>query len=106
MPTQVCLEPSCANPAAYRGRCPAHTTDRNRQTRSRNAPLYNTKRWQITRRHKLSLDPLCEQCGHIATDVHHRQAVQAGGAVWAMENLEALCHACHSRQTRREQTTP
>lgn len=102
---RACLEPRCPHPAAYRGRCKSHTTQRNRETVSANRRVYNSKRWQLLRRHKLFNTPLCERCGHIATDVHHRHAIQAGGDPWSMSNLEALCHSCHSSETRREQVT-
>lgn len=103
MPTRLCAEPTCPTPATYRGRCPTHAKQRNRETRSRNTKIYNSKRWQITRRRKLSLTPLCERCGDIATDVHHREDIQQGGSPWAISNLEALCHPCHSQETRRRQ---
>jgi 5-methylcytosine-specific restriction endonuclease McrA len=103
MPTRLCLEPSCPNPVAYRGRCQRHARQRNRETRSTNSKIYNSKRWVMTRRHKLSLTPLCERCDDIATDVHHRNDIQAGGDIWNLDNLEALCHRCHSQETRRRQ---
>lgn len=101
MPVRICMEPRCPELATYRGRCPAHTTKRNRQTRSANKPIYNRKRWQILRRRKLFETPLCERCPEIATDVHHRTDIQDGGDPWDLANLESLCHACHSRETRR-----
>lgn len=104
MPTRLCLEPRCSEPPAYRGRCLTHRTQRNRETRSRNAKVYGTKRWRLLRRKKLKATPICERCDHVlATDVHHRQAIQDGGDPWSMTNLEALCHSCHSQVTRREQ---
>lgn len=63
--------------------------------------VYNSKRWKYLRRHKLHFDPLCEQCGVIATDVHHKHGVVADP--WALDGLEALCHSCHSKVTRAEQ---
>ena len=58
----------------------------------------------MTRRRKLADTPLCERCGQIATDVHHRHDLAQGGNPWALDGLEALCHACHSRETRARQT--
>lgn len=105
-PLRLCQEPTCPDPATHRGRCQRHAKQRNRETRSRNAPLYNSKRWKLTRKKVLSEQPLCpgvlgQPCGMIATDVHHIIDVQAGGDPWARDNLTALCHACHSRITRR-----
>jgi 5-methylcytosine-specific restriction protein A len=112
MPLRVCLEPGCPALSSYRGRCTTHASQRSKETRSQNKPLYNSKRWKLTRQRKLNEMPLCESPpedhdppgDRIATDVHHKQAVQHGGTPWAMDNLEALCHPCHSRKTRREQT--
>jgi 5-methylcytosine-specific restriction endonuclease McrA len=103
MPLRICANPTCPEPAIYRGRCPSHTTQRNRETRSPNKTVYNTKRWDLTRRHVLTQHPLCEQCGAIATQVHHREDIQAGGNPWALDNLEALCGPCHSRISRQRQ---
>lgn len=105
MPIRLCLEPRCPQQAVYRGRCGAHATTRNRQTRSRNTHVYNSRRWKLLRRAYLFDHPLCETegCDLVATDVHHRHAIQDGGPAWEYGNLEALCHAHHSQITRREQ---
>jgi 5-methylcytosine-specific restriction enzyme A len=101
-----CLEPACPNPATYRGRCHQHARTRDRNTNRAGYHLYRTKRWRITRDRYLAEHPICEcehDCGQIATDVHHRTPLDAGGPPWDFSNLQALHHACHSRQTRREQ---
>ena len=104
MPSRICLEPSCPEPAAWRGRCPTHARERNRETRTVNASLYNSKRWKMTRRTKLAANPICECCDNrIATDVHHKIDLREGGDPWAIDGLEALCHACHSQETRARQ---
>lgn len=105
MPTRLCLEPGCPSVATQRGRCPTHSSERNVETRSANRPIYNTKRWRMTRRSFLFSNPLCSKCGVVATDVHHRIDLQQGGDPWRFDNLEALCHRCHSRITRRRQAT-
>jgi 5-methylcytosine-specific restriction endonuclease McrA len=100
------MEPRCPNPTTYRGRCERHAKQRNQQTKSVNAPIYNSKRWQILRRHKLGLNPICERCDNtLANHVHHIVDIQKGGVPFAIGNLEALCHSCHSRITRGRQTT-
>jgi hypothetical protein len=103
MPVRLCAQRPCAKPATWRGRCPTHAPTLIRETRSANRPLYNRKRWRTTRRAQLARQPLCETCGQIATDVHHRQDIQAGGDPWDPANLASLCHPCHSRITRRTQ---
>jgi 5-methylcytosine-specific restriction protein A len=101
MPTRLCLEPRCPNTATYRGRCPTHSRQRERATHP-NKRLYNSRRWQYTRRKQLHMEPLCA-CGEIATDVDHIRPVEAGGDPWHFANLASMCHECHSRKTRREQ---
>lgn len=60
-------------------------------------------RWTKVRLMVLRSRPLCEMChaaGRVtpATDVHHIIARRNGGDD-SDENLQALCHACHSRIT-------
>ena len=102
MPTRLCLTAGCPNPATYRGRCPQHNRTTEQSTRRAGRHIYNTKRWQQTRRAVLFDQPLCP-CGELATDVHHIVDLDDNGDPWAMSNLEALCHPCHSRITRRNQ---
>lgn len=64
-------------------------------------------RWRRVRAAYLAAHPLCVECeraGRVvpATDVDHIVARRRGGSdEWS--NLQALCHACHSRKTAREQ---
>jgi 5-methylcytosine-specific restriction protein A len=101
VPTRLCLEPRCPNPATYRGRCPTHATTTNRDTHH-NRTVYNSKRWQLLRRSVLFNHPLCE-CGAIATDVDHIVPIDKGGAAYHRANLQPLCARCHGRKTRQEQ---
>jgi 5-methylcytosine-specific restriction enzyme A len=60
-------------------------------------------RWQRLRGMVLRGSPLCAECARQgivtpATDVHHLVKRRDGGPD-AEGNLEALCHACHSRIT-------
>ena len=54
------------------------------------------------RQKKLARDPLCEQCGALAQEVHHRVPLTAGGDPYVLDGLESVCKPCHSRTTRRE----
>jgi 5-methylcytosine-specific restriction protein A len=69
--------------------------------------MYARKRWALTRRAKLFANPLCELehpgCLGIASEVHHRIAMEDGGAPFDMANLVSTCKPCHSRETAREQ---
>lgn len=61
------------------------------------------RRWQKLRLLVLHEQPICETpgCGCMATDVDHIIAKRKGGTD-ERDNLRALCHACHSRKTGRE----
>ena len=70
--------------------------------------LINSLQWRKTRRHKLSMQPLCERCaerGEIkeATEVHHITPVESARDADTMRslaydphNLRSLCHDCHA----------
>lgn len=114
MPIRLCLEPRCPNPATARGRCDDHRKAQEAQrSRARRADarernrMYARKRWAMVRRAKLFANPLCELehpgCLGIATEVHHRIAMEDGGAEYEPTNLVSTCKSCHSRETRREQ---
>jgi 5-methylcytosine-specific restriction endonuclease McrA len=69
--------------------------------------MYASKRWFALRRQKLLQNPECELglpgCRGLANEVHHRVAMEDGGAPWEMSNLMSTCKPCHSHLTRREQ---
>jgi len=47
--------------------------------------------------------PLCCGCGAEATDVDHMMPHRGDpGLMYANENVQSLCHECHSRKTARE----
>jgi len=58
------------------------------------------REWQRLRLMVLRREPLCRHCGAPATDVDHIHRRALGGPD-NMANLQALCHACHSRKTGR-----
>jgi 5-methylcytosine-specific restriction enzyme A len=116
MPVRLCMESRCPNvvrDAGSKGRCDFHYRQLERErsrvrredAKARNR-FYARKRWAMTRKHKLYLDPLCELehpgCLRIASEVHHRILLEAGGDEYALENLVSTCKPCHSRETRRE----
>ena len=64
---------------------------------------YNNRRWLRVRNKKLGRAPLCEMClmhgdRTPATLAHHIVPISQGGAPYALENLESLCHACHAKR--------
>lgn len=102
MPVRLCAEPSCPEPAHYRGRCQAHNRAKEQETNRAGTHIYSTKRWQQTRQRVLFEQPLCT-CGQIAEHVDHIQPLEEGGDPWARHNLQGLCAPCHSQKTRTEQ---
>src|SRR5262245_25535918 len=102
MPNTPCLEPSCPAFATYRGRCFRHARQRDAEIQRQGKRIYNSKRWRILRRKKLSQDPLCNRCGKVADVVHHVRGVELDP--WGMANLESLCAGCHNAETRAQQT--
>lgn len=69
----------------------------------RTLPL-NGAAWRVLRAAVLDDEPLCRHCAAMgltvsATDVDHRDNDPANNAP---QNLQALCHECHSRKTARD----
>jgi hypothetical protein len=69
--------------------------------------FYNCARWRPhTRRAILSRDPMCQNtingspCLRLSTDVHHKvdaeEWVAAGNDFYDQDNLQGLCHTCHT----------
>jgi len=113
MPTRAmkgCAYPGCTALIA-RGRfCPEHqaaggmSTDMDRGSAA--ARGYDA-RWRKLRDMFLARHPLCadlfgyhqrDKVTELATDVDHVLPKRAGGAD-SYDNLQALCHRCHSRKT-------
>lgn len=69
--------------------------------RTKSTSVYWTPRWDRLRRRILLERPWCQwpRCHLPATDVDHRIPIEDGGAPWDEDNLQALCHAHHSRKT-------
>jgi hypothetical protein len=60
-----------------RGRCAKHAAESDRRRRRRHRDIFRTKRWALTRRRKLSKNPICERCEEeLATEVHHAQRLR------------------------------
>ena len=61
---------------------------------------HNDRKWRKLRAAKLSIDPLCQYCGHeIADQVDHIIPVSKGGDMWEPSNLKSSCQSCHSHKT-------
>ncbi len=68
---------------------------------SASARGYNAE-WQRIRAEYLAVNPYCEICGALATDVHHRKSLRFGGTPDDY-NLQSLCKSCHSKYTAKHQ---
>ena len=77
----------------------------NYSTRKERHSFYLSADWRNMRAYKLQLMPYCEECaknGKIvpATEVHHIiDIVDAPDLILSFDNLQCLCHACHSSIT-------
>lgn len=62
-------------------------------------PIYLSSRWRKLRERKLMIEPLCELCGGVtvATIVHHKREIKAGGDPFNIDNLQSICQECHNR---------
>ena len=59
-----------------------------------------TPEWRRARKAALARDhSTCRLCGQPATDVDHRIELIDGGAPFDLENLQALCPACHDAKS-------
>lgn len=68
--------------------------------------FYNRAAWGKCRKLKLRRNPLCERClrdeGRAipAAHVHHvKDLADRPDLAYDLDNLESLCHPCHSRET-------
>ena len=108
-PKRPCSHPGC--PALVDGRfCQAHARqDARDYARYRRDPDTNKRygaAWRRIRAAYIAAHPLCEECqraGRLtpAREVHHILPLSQGGT-HAIENLMALCTACHSGFTLAE----
>lgn len=66
------------------------------------------KRWRLVRQKVLERDGWrCVKCGKAGRlEVDHQTPLDAGGDVYAMDNLQTLCRACHIAKTASENTRP
>jgi 5-methylcytosine-specific restriction protein A len=103
-----CARPGCAE-LVVRGYCEAHraaaTSTRwqshDRFRGSSRERGYDTN-WERFRRMFLARHPACEDCGRLASEVHHEKKVAEHPELKLVEsNCHALCKGCHSVRTAR-----
>lgn len=104
-----CLFPGCPRliEPGTGGYCDDHKKPEQDHRKSAAARGYGA-RWRRIRAMFLARHPICSDRygvhsreGRVepATDVHHKKAKRNGGRD-SFDNLEAMCHSCHSRVTR------
>jgi 5-methylcytosine-specific restriction protein A len=83
------------------GKAPRHNTVRNRQQhRHLNT---GSKAWRDLRaRVLLEEGYLCRVCRKFGDNLDHIDGKASAWEDYRRENLQCLCHACHSAKTRRE----
>lgn len=96
-----CLRPGCRSPATEGGWCDRH---RPKRPNDKAGPSPYNYRWQKVRAVFIAQNPVCTTCGDLATDVDHvvPHKGHTDPLFWDTANYQALCHACHSRKTRRQ----
>jgi 5-methylcytosine-specific restriction protein A len=105
---QYCYQPGCSV-LVERGYCARHQVAREHTRGNYDVRRwYRTARWRTLRARVLGEELTCTGvngtgCGQTTTDVDHRQP-HGGDPVlfWTRLNLQAKCHACHSRKTVQE----
>ena len=118
MIAKMCNEPGCARAAAEGGLYCAEHAERAERRRAERATLfkgtrrrassgynslYRSKRWRELRLRFLAEHPCCASCGGIATAVDHVVPHRGDEPLfWDEGNLQALCQACHSAKTLKE----
>jgi len=98
-PASPCTAPGCPR-VSFTRRCLEHTRLERReyhlQHPDRNR-AYGAS-WRKLRAAVLRDEPSCRQCGDPSTDIDHIVPLRRGGS-HSRENLQGLCHSCHSRKT-------
>lgn len=102
-PMRPCSVPGCRE-LVERGRCDRHAKQvrPRQQERASAAKRGYDKRWQRLSKWYLDGCPSCQDCGELATEVHHIIKISVRPDLRLDEaNCMALCRACHQRRTAR-----
>lgn len=112
-PKRFCGVPGCPNLVELGvTRCPTHQRAKENNFDKRRGTSHSRgydREWRRLRAAKLSANPLCEECLRLnrvttATDVDHIEPFNGVNDPLrlAWDNLQSLCHTCHSRKTVKE----
>ena len=58
--------------------------------------MINSNKWKLLRAKKLQSNPVCEMC-----EANNRSTLGMRQLMFDYNNLESLCHSCHSDKHRR-----
>ena len=95
-----------ANRAAYIEASKKASNKRYNKTRDKKyIQFHNSSAWRmLSAKYTQDKGYKCEVCGKIATEVHHKQAIQTESG-WTRrldyDNLELLCVECHNKRHNR-----
>ena len=72
-----------------------------------NSHIYKSRQWRKLREMVLHKQPICVHCERkgiytTANTIDHIQSINKGGAIWSMDNLQALCSSCHNKKSARD----
>jgi 5-methylcytosine-specific restriction protein A len=97
-----CCQPGCPT-LTHTSYCAQHTKPDPRPNSTTRG--YNHQ-WARYAKTWLRNHPNCNRCPNPATDVHHKDGRGPNGPHgYDSDNIEALCHPCHSRHTASNRRT-
>ena len=72
--------------------------------RKASAFLYSHRRWRSLRKQVILSNPICQACNRApSTQVDHIKPYSGDvSTFYDIDNLQALCHSCHSKKTATE----
>ena len=105
-PPKACSTPACRGYAASRGKCQqcARTHERSRRATDRHK-FYDSPSWRALRSRVRQEEPLCREClsrgeHRFSTVIDHIVDLDIAPELRLVrDNLQAMCHSCHSRKT-------
>jgi 5-methylcytosine-specific restriction enzyme A len=92
-------QPPVHRPIGWRDK---HARERDYATHRDKASLalITSSAWRKARLAFLAINPLCVECGRVATVVDHRVPHRGDPAVfWNRGRWQSMCASCHSRKT-------
>ena len=74
-----------------------------------NSKIYTSRQWRKLRQYVLHRQPICVHCVQknrytTANTIDHILPINKGGAIWDIENLQALCSSCHNKKSARDKS--